>query len=431
MGFIAIKKSFAECLNEVQAYMAENYSVLLSKSDLSEKKAEVKNYIEKALKDRKLSCVDMGQEELIENLYREMVEYSFLTSYLYNKEVEEININRWNDVKVNYSDGSVRPVKERFRSPEHALDVIRKLIRSSGAVLDASQPMIKAHLQVYGNIRITAYAPPVIDSSAGVVASIRIVNPKKMKREDFIAFGTITEEIYDFLRMCSLAKISQVYAGETNSGKTTLMTSVLEDVLEAEPSLRCITVEEQTREINLVKTDEKGNVRNNVVHLVTRKDNDEKRNITQEDLLVMALTTNPDVISVAEMKSEEAFAAQEAARTGHLVLTTTHSKSAIGTFPRMVTLCRMKYDIDFQMLYELVTEAFTLVIFMRKFQNSSKRRIIEIGEMEILDDGKSKYHTLWKYRAKTDSFEKINPISLFLRERLRDGFIPEEEIARY
>ena len=38
-------------------------------------------------------------------------------------------------------------------------------------------------------------------------------------------------------------------------------------------------------------------------------------------LLEFALTCNPDIVCVGEMKSAEAFAAQEAARTGHAVIT--------------------------------------------------------------------------------------------------------------
>lgn len=425
---IKLEKSFPEILSDIQKEMAEKYAVLLAVPDLKEQKEQLKNYIEKILNDKNLSCAGMPHEFLVEALYKEMAEYSFLTNYLYNKEVEEININRWNDVKINYTDGSMKATSERFRSPSHALDVIKRLLRPSGMVLDESQPTVRGHL--HGNIRVTAYAPPIIDAEAGVVASIRLVNPKKLGKEDFIHYGTITSEIYDFLSMCSKAKLSQVYAGETNSGKTTLMSSQLVDILKLNQDFRLYTIENETREFDLVEFDQE-NVVNNVVHLVTRKSNDPKKNITQEDLLELALTSNPDAICVAEMKSSEAFAAQEAARTGHLVLTTTHSNSCIGTYARMCTLCRMKYDIDFDTLYELVTEAFPIAIYIRKIPGTSKRRIMEIGEMVITEDRKRDFRSLWKYQVDTDSFRKVQPISDFLRNRLRDGFISEEEIQKY
>ncbi|WP_039832728.1 ATPase, T2SS/T4P/T4SS family, partial [Paenibacillus sonchi] len=112
------------------------------------------------------------------------------------------------------------------------------------------------------------------------------------------------------------------------------------------------------REFDLVITDENDRVLNNVVHTVTRSSEDSRQHIDQEKLLEFALTANPDIICVGEMKSAEAFASQEAARTGHTVITTTHANSCFATYYRMVTLCTQKYDMNDQTLYNLVTEAF-------------------------------------------------------------------------
>mgnify|MGYP002228551498 CR=1 FL=1 len=45
------------------------------------------------------------------------------------------------------------------------------------------------------------------------------------------------------------------------------------------------------------------------------------RTTIRSGFLEFALTCDPDVVCVGEMKSAEAFAAQEAARTGHAVIT--------------------------------------------------------------------------------------------------------------
>jgi len=58
-----------------------------------------------------------------------------------------------------------------------------------------------------------------------------------------------------------------------------------------------------------------------------RYSEDTKQNIDQEQLLEFALTANLDVICVSEMKSAETFVAQEAERTGHAAITTTHVNS--------------------------------------------------------------------------------------------------------
>ena len=134
------------------------------------------------------------------------------------------------------------------------------------------------------------------------------------------------------------------------------------------------------------------------------------------------------------MKSAEAFAAQEAARTGHGVITTTHANSCETTYNRMVTLCKTKYDINDKTLYNLVTEAFPIVMFTKRLEDST-RKIMEITECEILPDGERKIHTLFRFNITDNSiskgkiaikgeFERVNPISASLQKRLRENGIP-------
>ena len=66
---------------------------------------------------------------------------------------------------------------------------------------------------------------------------------------------------------------------------------------------RVFTIENGCREFDLVKEDAEGNVLNNVVHTVTRFSDDPKQNYDQERLLEFALTCDPDVVCVGEMKS--------------------------------------------------------------------------------------------------------------------------------
>ncbi len=80
----------------------------------------------------------------------------------------------------------------------------------------------------------------------------------------------------------------------------------------------------------------------NVVHFVTYESDDPSRCVTMRDLLTKCLTMDPDSICVAEMKNEEAWEAQEAARTGHTVLTTTHASGVKGVYPRLATLCILR-----------------------------------------------------------------------------------------
>jgi pilus assembly protein CpaF len=428
-------KDFVDVLRDVQEYISSKYSSLVS-DDKESQIRQLKMYISKYLLDYKLSVVGYTTDELIDKIYQEMSEFSFLTPYLFSKEVEEININSWEDIKIKLSSGEEKISEETFLSPGHALDIIKRLLQSSGMILDYSNPIVRGHLTTDANIRITAFAPPIIDKATGVAASIRIVNPKKLKLNDFVDKNTATKKMLDFLAYMIRYGISLCVSGATSSGKTTLLDGLLSTI---ENEKRIYTIENNVREFSLIRRDKDGNIINNVVHTVTKESDNPKEEINQETLLEYALTSNPDIIIVGEMKSAEAFAAQEAGRTGHGVLTTIHANSCEATYSRMVTLCKQKYDIEDETLYNLVTEAFPIVAFTRQLEDKS-RKVMEIAECTICSNGQRNINTLYKYNVDDviynedgkkevkGSFIKINSISKRLQKRLLENGMPKNII---
>lgn len=157
-------------------------------------------------------------------------------------------------------------------------------------------------------------------------------------------------------------------------------------------------------------------------------------------LLDMALRFNPEIICVGEMRSSEAYTAQESARTGHTVLTTIHSNSCESTYSRMRTLCKRKYDMDDEVLMDLVTEAFPIVVFTKQLENK-KRRLMEIMECEITPDGKRHFNSLFRYeitenRVEGDKFiingthKKVCGISESLKKRFLENGMPREVLNK-
>jgi pilus assembly protein CpaF len=213
-------REFNSVLQEVQEYITGKYATLITDGGTEEVKAQVKRYITKYVQDYRLAVAGMAQAQLVDALYTEMAEFSFLTKYIFGTGIEEIDVNAWNDVEVQYSSGVTKKLKERFDSPEHAVNVVRRMLHVSGMVLDNASPAVLGHLSK--NIRIAVLKAPVVDEDVGVAASIRIVNPQSMQKEDFIGGGTATESMLDFLAECLRYGVSTCVAGATSSGKTTL-----------------------------------------------------------------------------------------------------------------------------------------------------------------------------------------------------------------
>ena len=425
------EKGFSEVLEEVRSHVAKAESSLLSeKADGELLRRNVRQY----LLDHGLSAKGHTLETLVEAIYEEMAGYSILTKYVTANGVEEVNVNSWKDVQVQYADGREVKVPEHFDSPEHAVNVLRRMLHASGNVLDSASPVVLGHLGK--NVRIAVMKAPIVDEEVGVSASIRIVNPQDLTKEDFLKSGTATEEMLDFLTALIRHGVSVCVAGATSSGKTTLTGWLLTTIPNEK---RVFTIENGSRELALVR-EKDGRVVNNVVHTLTRPSENPSMNISQEDLLDVALRFDPEIICVGEMRSSEAYAAQEAARTGHTVISTVHSNSCEATYGRIVTLCKRASDMSDETLMKMVTEAFPVIVFTKKLDDK-KRKIMEILECEIKEDGKRKFRSLYRYEIRevtrsdegcriTGAFVKGEEPSEGLCRRLLSNGMPKSELEK-
>lgn len=428
------KRDFSSVLQEVQEYISSKYATLIMEEDSEEGKAQIKRYITKYVQDYRIAVEGMDSKELVDTLYTEMAEFSFLTKYVFGTGIEEIDINSWRDIEIQYAGGETKKLEERFESPQHAINVVRRMLHTSGMVLDNASPAVLGHLSK--NIRIAAMKTPLVDEDVGVAASIRIVNPQSMQAADFIRGGTATEEMLDFLTECVRYGISICVAGATSSGKTTLMGWLLTTIPDKK---RIYTIESGSRELALVREKE-GKVSNSVIHTLTRDSENDRQRIDQIALLDMALRFNPDVIVVGEMRGPEANAAQEAARTGVAVITTIHSNSCEATYRRMVSLCKRAVDMSDETLMAYVTEAYPIVAFCKQLENR-ERRLMEIMECEIRSDGSRHYRPLFRYEITENRMEegafiiegshrRVNPISEGLSKRLMENGMPDSVLKR-
>ena len=428
-------KDFPSVLNEVQEYISSKYASLLLDSRKDDVKQQIKFYIQKYLADNRVTADGMTEDELINRLYVEMAEFSFLTKYIFGTGIEEIDINAWNDVEIYRAGGRKEKLQERFESPQHAINVVRRMLHNSGMVLDNASPAVLGQLSK--NIRISAIKTPLVDDDVGVAASIRIVNPQNFSQKDFVDAKTATAPMLDFLSLLIRYGVSVCVAGATGSGKTTVSGWMLSTYPEDK---RVFTIESGSREVSLVK-EKDGKVTNSIVHTQTRPSENELQNITHVKLLDIAMRFHPSLIFVGEIRDAEAFVAQEASRTGTPVLTTIHSNSCEATYLRMVALCKRMFDAADKTLYDLVTEAFPIIAYAKQLENG-ERKIMEIMECEIKPDGERVYRTIYRYNIKENYYDEngkliikgehefVGEISEGLKKRLIENGMPQDWLDR-
>ena len=378
-------------------------------------------------------------EETVENICQEMWQFSFLTPYLtvLADQYEEINVNAWNDVAYTRRDGTIEKSKVHFHSPEHAQDIVSRLLRVSGTTIDKARPIAQGQLE--GNNRITAMITPILDRDVGVAISIRLLHNDKMSMEELVSRDMLTGDMALLLDTLVHYGVSVVFAGATSTGKTTLMNALLNQMPDTK---RIFTIESGARELNFVHKDENGKITSNVVHTLSTSANGTSNEIKQEDLVIASLRYNPTIVVVGEMRDVEAYAAIEAAMTGHTVVSTVHSGAGKSAYTRISLLTQKKFPIAFETSMLQCAEAFPVVVFTGLLEDNS-RRVLDITEAVTTDEGKIVYRQLYHFEIEDNSinekgqavvsgkFVRDNPISPRLRQTLIEHGVPKKKLAQF
>lgn len=385
-------KPYAEILELVRNEISKNHSSELA-SVISEPQGEalLKTLLSKYIYQKNLACREYDKlNDLVDKCYEDMAGFGFLTKYLYDDGVEEINCNAWDDIEIITGEGC-KKLSEHFLSPVQCMDMTKKMCQLGGAILDGSQPTQDSFITQ--GVRISAIIPPCVDDEVGAVFSIRKQKTNMITKEQLIHWDTATEDELDLLILCISHGVSLGIAGSTGSGKTTDIGYILRNI----PYEQRIYSIEDSRELNLKVTDDSGRTLNRVIHTKTRPSTNVTQNVTADMLLKKSLRFDPKIIVPAEMRGEEAMTAQEAGRTGHTIITSLHASTAMAAYTRILTMCMMSgTKLSEELMLKLIIEAYPIMAFKMQLPDKT-RKYMKIIEAEDYRDGKIIYRTLFKY----------------------------------
>lgn len=424
--------SYSQLMDEVQQYivrekMPELTDALVS-DDFELLKTIVADYIGKNHR--------IFNQETTNKIIADMTGFGFLNAYFAKKdEIEEININAWNSVEVRYCDGRDEMIDDCFNSPEQAKDILLRILRLQNKHIDNNN--LYAVSYIGKEIRIAAAVHPLVDKETAIAASIRFTHSAVYDIDRLVKSGMMNQKMADLLNLLINHGASICFCGGTGSGKTTVANALLMNV---PAQTRIITLEDGTREFDLIKENEKNKICNNRVHLITRPSKNADMNVDLQTLLDLILKFDPDIVAVGEMVSEEAFIAAETARTGHTVISTIHTKNAFEAYHRMFTLGRRKYSFDEDMMLHIMCEAFPIIVYTKKYPDGV-RRIQTILEGKFVD-GDIKFNELWRFFVASNEeingqirvsgeFKQINKISAELKQIMRDNGVENAVIEQF
>ena len=404
---------------------------------------------------------DLEQDDLINRLRIDIVDFGILREALEDDTIQEIQINDAKTIWVVRGGKSELFVNKlgkpyQFVSDDELHATIDRLIYNpSGSTprMTKTNPLLNTRTAGKG-YRLSAVDGSAItpDSKVGfdfpcTSITIRKYAPSMLTFSDFEQFGSLTPEISKFLRMCGKANIRLACVGPTSSGKTTLLNAI---AWEVDPELRLLLIQNPTEIMIYDRNEETGANSRNALHWEAQdlppEATADPTTPTMANMIAHTLRNTPDVIIPGEVRTpEEFFQMGRALKTGHRVLTTWHALDGADAIDRAASELSTLGGNSLENARSLAN-SFDIIVAQQKLGDGS-RRVMSVEELTgELKDGRAVTKKLFEFvlTGKADKdpetgkvtkiygyFQQSNPISEKLVQLFYSVGITREELDEF
>ncbi|MCL2125171.1 MAG: CpaF family protein [Oscillospiraceae bacterium] len=350
-----------------------------------------------------LSSLNFKDKKLIvTSVYESIRGLGVLWGIIADPDVTEVMINGYQDIYTEKS-GKLYKLDSRFESRRELEIIITKFVSKAGRAVNESEPIVDFRLE--DGSRVNVVMPPI--ALNGPIVTIRRFPKEAMTVDNLIAFGSITPEVAEVLRMLVIAKYNIFVSGGTGSGKTTFLNALSNFIPRDE---RIITIEDSA-ELQIKNID-------NLVRLETRNAGaDGKGAITIRDLIKSALRMRPERIVVGEVRGAEALDMLQAMNTGHDgSLSTGHANSTRDILSRLETMVLQGAEgLPLDAISQQISSAVDIIIHLSRLRDRS-RKTMEIVEVVGYDNSEKRIvlNSLYEFRE-TDQSTKNKVIGRLVR----------------
>ncbi len=282
-----------------------------------------------------------------------------LQPLLDDAEVENIDINGYDQVFIGYADGREARGEPVAESDEELIELIQILGAYSGL---SSRPFDSANPQLDLRLPDGSRLSAVMDVTRRPALSIRRARLGKVFLADLVGNATLTPEIGSFMTAAVRARKNIMIAGSTNAGKTTLLRALANEIPADE---RLITVE-RALELGL---DQFPDLHPNVVAFEERLPNSEGHgSIAMAELVRRSLRMNPSRVIVGEVLGDEIVTMLNAMSQGNDgSLSTIHANSSHEVFNRISTYALQASErLPIEASQMLIAGAVNYVVFIER-----------------------------------------------------------------
>jgi len=267
----------------------------------------------------KVDVTEETYENIRYRLNRDIVGLGPLEPVMRDPANEDIHVIGPHECYVDHSVYSLIKTTVDFGEDGQYEQWLRNMGERIGDPVSDSDPIIDSTLPDGSRINII-YSDDV--SLKGPSLTIRQGDEVPLSIFQITKWGTLSPELAAYLWLALENEQTVFVVGETASGKTTTLNSIMSFI----PRDSKIYTAEDTSEV-LPPHD-------TWQQLLTREGDDEGTDVDMFDLVAAALRSRPDYIIVGEVRGEEGRMAFQAAQTGHPVMLTFHASDIVSMIQR-------------------------------------------------------------------------------------------------
>lgn len=362
---------------------------------------EFSNQNEKLLADLKLN-------EIANQIVEKIVGLDVLEPLTKDPFITDISVNGHDNIWVDHIIKGDYQTDLKFDSEQSYMELLHRFAFASDKTFSFGNPSFDA---MFPQIRVNVVG---YDLSPTPTLQMRIVSKDlRLSKEYMLETGYLNETAYQLLKH-TFATHSHLIGGETGTGKTELLRYLVRYTKPKKPILMI----EDTPESYL---DEIYPKEQYSIKMWRNRDSTggNTKEFGYKFHLLNGMRNNPTYLFIQESRGGEAVEISKAVSTGHIVGTTLHSRSCVGSVNRFIDLCQEGKMQSADMYGKRITgeDGFRIGVHLKRFGNV--RRINEIFEYTGFEDGEAVGNTLIKFNEMTEEHEVLSPMSERLWKELQ------------
>lgn len=302
------------------------------------------------------------EKDLLDAVTADLLGLGRLQLLLNDPDVVEVHILGHDQVRVEYTDGSVLDGDPVADSDAELLDILQTLARRAGSErnLSAADPYLSMELPDQHRSRLTAVAWVTPRPNA----AIRRHRVMDVDLDRLVALDMVSDPLREFLQAAMAAEVNIMIAGLGGAGKTTLARALASEIAPSEP----VVVMEDRRELGLHTT---GRHRW-VISMETRQGHGERDGrgrrrgqIDLADLIPVSLSLGVLRIIVGEVRGAEIVAMLQAMTTSRGSICTIHARHPAAVIDRAVELALTHGEaMTAELAQRMVAGALDLIVYV-------------------------------------------------------------------